>query len=116
MQPETVSVMALLLLQCRLEVQELSRRQKCTLGLHSMADHSLSYAGEDSEIAHLDTGDDRTRNSAVKKTPVKEIDTAAATLAPIPSTVPNIRSEFLARAQLGEPLSGHDREALRKEG
>jgi hypothetical protein len=63
-----------------------------------MADISRSYAREKSEIAHLDTGDDQSRNSAVEKTPVKKIDTAAAKLAPIPSTAPNICSEILARA------------------
>jgi hypothetical protein len=77
-----------------------------------MADNSPSYAGENREIAHLDTGDDRSGISAVEKAPVREIDTAAAKFAPIPSTVRNICSEILARAQLGEPLSGHDREAL----
>jgi hypothetical protein len=46
---------------------------------------------------------------------VKKIDTATANPAPIPSTAPKIYSEILARAQLGEPLSNHDREAFRKE-
>ena len=80
-----------------------------------MADISLSYASEDSEIAHSDTDEDRSRNSAVEKIPVKKIDIATAALSPRPSTAPNICSEILARAQLGEPLSDRDREALRKE-
>ena len=42
LQPDTVSVMALLLLQCRLEVQEFNQCQRGTLGLRSMADISLS--------------------------------------------------------------------------
>jgi len=60
--------MALLLLQCRLEVQEFFQRQKGTLGLRSTADLFLSYARNNSEIAHPDTGDDRSRGSAVEKT------------------------------------------------
>jgi hypothetical protein len=115
LQPDTVSVMALLLLQCRLEVQEFNQRQRGTLGLRSMADISLSYASEDSGIVHPDTDDDRSRNSAVEKIPVRQIDSATETLSPRPSTAPNICNEILARAQLGEPLSDRDREALRKE-
>ncbi len=107
--------MALLLLQCRLEVQEFNQCQRGTLGLRSMADISLSYASEDSGIVHPDTDDDRSRKSAAEKISVRQIDSATETLSPRPSTAPNICNEILARAQPGEPLSDRDREALRKE-
>jgi len=100
--------MALLLLQCRLEVQEFIQRQKGTLGLRSIVDLSLSYDTENREIAHFGSGDDRLWSAAVEKNQVK-IDTATATSAPILSTAPNICREIHARAQLGEPLSNHDR-------
>jgi len=57
------------------------------------------------------------RDVSAETKPAKKIEAAKSKHTPIPTTAPNNYrcSEILARAQLGEPLSDADRDALRKE-